>query len=46
MKYQPQINHLQAQINDANRRADKANTGVAMAMAMDGDSPPDKKKSA
>ena len=44
MNYQPQIDSLQSQVNDTNRRVDKANSGVAMAMAMGGGGLPDNKK--
>jgi len=44
MNYQPQIDGLQSQINNANQRIDKVNGGVAMAMAMGGGSLPDNKK--
>ena len=44
MNYQPQIDNLQSQINNTNQRVDKANGGVAMAMAMGGGSLPDSKK--
>jgi autotransporter adhesin len=44
MNYQPQIDHLQSQINDTNKRVDNANAGVAMAMAMGGGGLPEKKK--
>jgi len=44
LNYQPQINNLQSQINDTNQRVDRANGGVAMAMAMGGGSLPDNKR--
>jgi autotransporter adhesin len=44
LNYQPQIDNLQSQINDTNKRVDNANAGVAMAMAMGGGGLPETKK--